>query len=79
MQITINGEQFQLDRKEVAVAKKLALEQMKICREKIDAVGHPSLYITYLLMLHILSQDALNAMDEKVIANALSCRSENNW
>lgn len=74
MQITINGEQFQLDRKEVAVAKKLALEQMNICREKIDAVGHPSLYITYLLILHILSQDALNTMDEKCISRVMNLK-----
>lgn len=71
MQITISGEEFQLDRNEVAVAKKLALEQMKICREKIDTEAHPSLYITYLVMLHLLSQDALNAMDEVIVADVL--------
>lgn len=76
MQVTVNGSTFKLDRKEVAASKRLALEQIRICREAIDPEANPSFYITYLLMLHLLSQDAIDVMDAGVIERALSIQNQ---
>lgn len=76
MQLTVKGKSIHLDRNEVTLAKKLALEQMRICRETIGTEENPSFYITYLLMLHLMSEEAIEALDENVLAMAFRIKSE---
>ena len=74
MQLTVGGKKYRLDRKEVAFAKKIVLEQMRLIREAVDAEENPSVYITYLIMMNMMSGESLNSMDHEVISNALAIR-----
>lgn len=78
MQITINGQEIRLNRKEVKMAKRIAAEQIEICRNQIGHEKNPSLYITYLIMLNLLSGEALEVMDMEAVAKALEIKSRFN-
>ena len=63
MIMTLKGEKINFDPKDVQVAKSIVstflLETRKSCYDN----NRPSLFITTLLMMHLVSQDALEKFD----------------
>ena len=63
MIMTLKGEKINFDPKDVQVAKSIVstflLETRKSCYDN----NRPSLFITTLLMMHLISQDALEKFD----------------
>jgi len=61
--MTLKGEKINFDPKDVQVAKSIVstflLETRKSCYDN----NRPSLFITTLLMMHLVSQDALEKFD----------------
>ena len=65
MIMTLKGEKINFDPKDVQIAKSIVstflLETRKSCYDN----DRPSLFITTLLMMHLISQDALEKFDAK--------------
>lgn len=63
MEVTVKGRKLKLNKHEVKSAKKLVGDFMKKVQDSSKASSQPTYYFVVLLMMHIMSQDALDNID----------------
>lgn len=63
MKLTIKGKELKLNNQEVKSAKKLVAGFMDKVRTSCRAEREPTYYFVVLLMMHIMSQDAIDNID----------------
>ena len=64
MVININNEKIELDNKEVQAAKMVAKFISEVRKESFEN-NEPTFFFTALIIMHLMSQDAINKLDPK--------------
>lgn len=76
MIVTINGQDMHLNPREVRSAKKIITGFMDRMRKHCAKSGMPTYFFTFLVVLHVMSQEALNTYDSKNMAFILETLEE---
>lgn len=63
MKYRVNGIEIPLDRKETAAAKRMVAKFMEEVEKNSKDTGNTSLYFTTLILMQVLSQEALDHID----------------
>lgn len=72
MKITVKGRELHLDNREVKSAKRVVTRFMEGVNRTSKSQQQPTYYFTVLLMMHILSQDAIDHMDINSLAKVMN-------
>lgn len=62
MKIYIKDREIKLIPRDVKIAKKIILGFMNSVKTKSQKLNAPTFYYTFLLMMHLMSQDQINAL-----------------
>lgn len=65
MVININNEKIELDNKEVQAAKTMVAKFISEVRKESFKNNEPTFFFTALIIMHLMSQDAINKLDPK--------------
>lgn len=71
MKYRVNGIEIPLDRKETAAAKRMVAKFMEEVEKNSKDTGNTSLYFTTLILMQVLSQEALDHISNAMIMNIL--------
>ena len=67
MKYRVNGIEIPLDRKETAAAKRMVAKFMEEVEKNSKDTGNTSLYFTTLILMQVLSQEALDHIDSETL------------
>ena len=67
MKYRVNGIEIPLDRKETAAAKRMVAKFMEEVEKNSKYTGNTSLYFTTLILMQVLSQEALDHIDSETL------------
>lgn len=65
MVININNEKIELDNKEVQAAKTMVAKFISEVRKESFENNEPTFFFIALIIMHLMSQDAINKLDPK--------------
>ena len=76
MTFTMKGYRIKLDSAEVQSCKRLVGKWMKNVDELSSRIGQPTYFFTFLIIMNLLSQEALDSLDPKRLSEVMAAYEE---